>query len=787
MDVPATKSQHPQLDQPIRSVDIGHAASAGVGDSSGGAGASTVGSTGESGIRPRSLAAFFGAQDDASDGAETSRTDRTRALSLHLPRVLFLALGSAGLAAATASAMLWAHLDQTAHREAASALQFVDDRLTDIESSMRLLAEQAAVDSMWSVCAPPLASLLARASIASDYVQRFELSIDGYANSCRPEGRAVAPLYEHAAGGRLALTSSGEILARATATLHVDANGHIIGAVLDPRAFEPEPGQADSWLFSSTSRLQVVSGDGKPLSVLGVDRGPSPVPPVHQVLERSANRSVAVTAEIERSTFVHLLQRWIPTAIAVAWLLVLGAVAFTWRRAQLRSRLYHRIARGLRRREFEPFVQPIMDLRTGHCAGAEVLMRWAHPQRGVLGPAEFIEEAERTGLIVGMSDLVMTRAAHRLGPIAERFPELYFSFNLTPQQLALSHLPKRLSEIFRADTLPPDRVLLELTEREFVDPLAMNSLRALQDGGWRVAIDDFGTGHSSLASLERMTIDRLKIDRAFVSTIHEETVNRPVLDSIIQLADRLSLPMIAEGIETQAQWDYLAERGVQYAQGYLIGRPMPIAAFLEWLSFQDHATPTSVEVVDESSTAEMPIPDVAAQHLWNAMRTPGGLDIRDRMFRLRTYSQCFVGREAVDWLVQQHRVSRADAVRMGQHLSALGLLSHVLDEHDFEDAELFYRLASPRGASLVAGPAAAGLRSSLRGSRGVPLREHTRGLMRHRDCATGRSIVNWIASTRQVSRETATRWALQLMREGALRHVYDDTPFRDDRTLYRVA
>lgn len=718
-------------------------------------------------------------------GASTP-LDRDRLLSLHLPRVLVLILTVAGFASLCAAALLWGRLDREARRDARRALQFVEHRLVVLEADMRLLAQQAAVDSMWSACAPSLAALLARASIASDFVQRFELSIDGYANSCRPEGRAVAPLYEHSSGNRLSLTSTGEILARATATLRLDANGHVIAAVLDPRAFRPEPGHPDSWMYDATSRLSLISGDDRPLAVLNTDREPSPDPPLLRIRERPANQRVAVTADIEWSTYRRLLGRWVPLAVLVALLLTATAVALAWRRALHRSRLYHRIARGLRRREFEPFVQPIIDLRTGKCAGAEVLMRWAHPQRGILGPNEFIEEAERTGLVVGMSDLVMTRAAHRLGPIAAQFPELYFSFNLTPQQLALPRLPNRLAEIFRDDTLPQDRVLLELTEREFVDPLALDSLRALQDDGWRVAIDDFGTGHSSLASLERLAIDRLKIDRAFVGSITEATVNRPVLDAIIQLAERLRLPMIAEGIETQAQWDYLAARGVQYAQGYLMGRPMPIAAFLEWLS-GDAATSRAVPASLQSASAEMPVPDAAAQQLWNAMRTPGGLDIRDRMYRLRTYPQCFVGREAVDWIVQHHRVSRADAVRMGQHLSALGLLSHVLQEHDFEDAELFYELATPRGISLVAGPAATGLRAAMRGARGLPLREHVRGFMRHRDCATGAAIVSWIATTRQVSRDTATDWALQLMREGGLRHVYDDTPFRDDRTLYRVA
>ena len=168
------------------------------------------------------------------------------------------------------------------------------------------------------------------------------------------------------------------------------------------------------------------------------------------------------------------------------------------------------------------------------------------------------------------------------------------------------------------------------------------------------------------------------------------------------------------------------------------------------------------------------------------MRVPGGLDIRDRMFHLQTYSHCFVGRQAVDWMVQYARISRAEAVQQGRRLLALGLMTHVLDEHDFEDAELFYRLATPTDASLASNPAPPVLRTRLQAQDGVRIRAHTRGLVRHSSCLTGTELVQWIVSSQRVSRSTARQWALQLMREGVIRHVYDDRPFVDDRTLYRV-
>jgi EAL domain-containing protein (putative c-di-GMP-specific phosphodiesterase class I) len=468
-------------------------------------------------------------------------------------------------------------------------------------------------------------------------------------------------------------------------------------------------------------------------------------------------------------------------------------VLWVWRRAVLQSRLVHRLSHALRKRQFEPFVQPIVDLQTGRCTGAEVLMRWNHPQRGILGPGEFIEEAERTGLILGMSDLTMSLAAHRLATVAQADPGLYFSFNVTPGQLREPGFAQRLAEIFRPDTVPRDQVLLEVTERDFVDPRAKGRLLALRADGWRIAIDDFGTGQSSLASIESLPVDRIKIDRAFVSSIDEKTVNRPVLDTIIQLSRDLRVPLIAEGIETRSQWDYLRARGVANAQGYLMARPMPIAEFLRWLAqHAARAEPTAAEAPGPAAPPALPLqPGTAVQRaLWQRMRAQGGLPIRDRVYKLRNYPQCFVGSQAVDWMVAQLGVSRAEALRQGRALVAVGLVQHVLDEHDFNDGDYFYRLAP---ASAVEGGAAAADASGvapsgarLQGALDVPWRSHRRGLLRHHRCASGRELVDWIVNHHPITRATARDWAALWMRQGTLRHVFDSQPFRDDQTLYRL-
>jgi EAL domain-containing protein (putative c-di-GMP-specific phosphodiesterase class I) len=472
--------------------------------------------------------------------------------------------------------------------------------------------------------------------------------------------------------------------------------------------------------------------------------------------------------------------------VAVVLPVLLALVAMVWRRAMLRARLVHRLERALRKRQFVPFVQPIVDLATGRCVGGEALMRWNHPQRGILGPGEFIDEAERTGLIVGMSELTMSLAAHQLAALAQSNPELYFSFNITPDQLRLPGFARRLAEIFNPDTVPRQQVLLELTERDFVDPVAKGQLIALRADGWRIAIDDFGTGQSSLATIESLPIDRIKIDRAFVSSIDERTLSRPVLDAIINLAHELHVPLIAEGIETRSQWDYLAARNVAYAQGYLMSKPLPVADFIRFATQSDRSVAQAPNTA--AKPTQKPVNDQALQALWQQLGSTGGVEVRNRQYLLRTYANCFVGSEALDWIVQQRGVPRSEALRLARAMVAVGLVHHVVDEHDFEDAGFFYRLApSTQTTPVTPAPEAAALRQALHQALDFPWRDHCVGLLRHRRCATGRTVVDWIVQRYPAPRAHAVAWATQLMRQGALRHVFDDQPFRDDASLYRLS
>jgi sensor c-di-GMP phosphodiesterase-like protein len=240
---------------------------------------------------------------------------------------------------------------------------------------------------------------------------------------------------------------------------------------------------------------------------------------------------------------------------------------------------------AIRKRQIEPVIQPIVSLASGECLGGEVLMRWKHPVRGLIPPAEFINLAEENGMIIPMSELLMRKARDQLAELQRS--SMYFSFNITAAQLRDPMFPQKILQIFDGTGLPPESVVLELTEREAMGEQDGQILGRLRSLGFRIAIDDFGTGQSSLSMLQGLEIDRIKIDREFVRTIDESTERRPVLDTIIVLAQELAVPVIAEGIETQAQWDYLRKRKVEAAQGYLIAKPMLITDFIQWQSARD--------------------------------------------------------------------------------------------------------------------------------------------------------------------------------------------------------
>jgi EAL domain-containing protein (putative c-di-GMP-specific phosphodiesterase class I) len=244
--------------------------------------------------------------------------------------------------------------------------------------------------------------------------------------------------------------------------------------------------------------------------------------------------------------------------------------------------LEQEIGSGLLAKEFMPYFQPQMDESHG-LLGAEVLARWQHPRRGLLGPPAFIEVAERAGLIEALDFQMMQCACEqlalwRLHPATE---PLSLAVNISARLLYQAEFVERLLQLLQQSGANPRRLKLELTESLLLDDLpgAVARMAALRSHGIRFSIDDFGTGYSSMAYLQQLPLDQLKIDQSFVRRLPEDSNSLTIVRAISALAAGLDLEVIAEGVETEAQRSILHANGCQHYQGYLFGRPMPLAEF----------------------------------------------------------------------------------------------------------------------------------------------------------------------------------------------------------------
>ena len=254
------------------------------------------------------------------------------------------------------------------------------------------------------------------------------------------------------------------------------------------------------------------------------------------------------------------------------------------KRAQERLVLENSLRMALDRDEFQLHFQPQVALETGRIVGAEALLRWS-PQQDPASPERFIPVLEETGLIVQVGKWVLEQACMAArGWHSQGFKDLRIAVNLSARQLRQADITGIIKSALESSQLPPELLEVELTESTLIDEnISKENLRRMEQLGLRIAIDDFGTGYSSLSYLKQYSVDILKVDRSFINDITHDSDDDAVTSAIIALSHQLNMKVIAEGIETPEQYNFLRKAGCDLGQGFYIARPMINDQFEQWM------------------------------------------------------------------------------------------------------------------------------------------------------------------------------------------------------------
>lgn len=248
--------------------------------------------------------------------------------------------------------------------------------------------------------------------------------------------------------------------------------------------------------------------------------------------------------------------------------------------------LAREIRHGIRAGQFKAYVQPIF-AQDGSLSGGEVLVRWHHPKKGIISPYEFIGLVEQGQLAARLSTSLFAQVTRQLKPYAHQVSHvMHLSFNLSAQQLFDRTIVYDCTRFIANINNSHIKLVLELTEREQVtkEERIFEMYNELYAAGVRFSIDDFGTGHSSLIYLQMFEVDYIKIDKQFIDLIGQDPISNNIVNNLLDLSQRLEIPTVAEGIEQVTQLQYLKEHGVDYYQGYLFSKPIPLEQFIsEWV------------------------------------------------------------------------------------------------------------------------------------------------------------------------------------------------------------
>ncbi|HMW49931.1 MAG TPA: EAL domain-containing protein, partial [Cellvibrionaceae bacterium] len=243
--------------------------------------------------------------------------------------------------------------------------------------------------------------------------------------------------------------------------------------------------------------------------------------------------------------------------------------------ANLRLMLDADLRTAINNEEFEIYYQPLIDIDSGKVSSVEALLRWHHPKKGLLGPEDFIPYALESGLICHMGDWVIVSACEQLARWRDEGIALAMSINVSARQFQTDALVARVARCLQQFNLDPQQLIIEITEQIFMEEVdaVLQRVQALRNLGVKISLDDFGTGYSSLNYIVRFSPDYLKIDRSFVARIGEQAEHNGMVEAIVGLGRIVPLGIVAEGVETQEQFDFLKTCGCHFAQGFYFSKP----------------------------------------------------------------------------------------------------------------------------------------------------------------------------------------------------------------------
>lgn len=338
----------------------------------------------------------------------------------------------------------------------------------------------------------------------------------------------------------------------------------------------------DRWRSAGLARLTLLDGTEFQTVPNRIDTAFEQTGDMIGAMAGSNRYPLSVDVRVDRETVMRdyeSLKAYALVAMSIFASIVLGVAVFI---ARQRPSASDDISQGLRAGEFIPYYQPVINLNTGRLEGCEVLVRRRRRDGTIQSPAAFIAQAEADGQIVPLTRQLMRLTIDDLGACYARRRGMSVAFNLCAHHFTNDQIVRDVEAIFAESPISPSQLILEVTERFPLDDTAtaVRVIADLQAVGAKVALDDAGTGHSGLAMLHRLGMDIVKIDKLFIDPIQADTKNAPIVDSLVDLAKKLGMSVIAEGVETLDQVNYLRSHGVDSAQGYLFAPPLPAASYI---------------------------------------------------------------------------------------------------------------------------------------------------------------------------------------------------------------